>query len=131
MLQLANKLSSKSAIMNAYLTKECIRKYSNKKANSQQIFRELDTFKESIKRGIYRETDMQNKVIFSSIALLFGAVGWTIAHTDKRFEQVDKRFEQVDKRFENLEKEVSEIKTILKDMNNRQKLTHRNRGVNV
>lgn len=104
----------KSVINHTYLTKEYIRKYSSKKANSQQVFRELDTFKDSIKNGLNRESDMQNKVIFGSITLLFGMVGWTINH-------VDNRFEQVNNRFEHLEKEVSEIKSILKEMNSSQK----------
>jgi len=77
--------------------------------------------------------NMQNKVLFSSVALLAAAIGWSINNNDKRFEQVDKRFEQVDKRFEQVDKrfehlekdvgelkqDVSEIKSILKEMNSR------------
>jgi hypothetical protein len=50
--------------------------------------------------------EMQNKVLFSSVGLLFATVGWSIMHTDKRFEQVDKRFEHI-------ENEIKDIKNIL------------------
>lgn len=50
--------------------------------------------------------EMQNKVIFSSITLLFGTVGWVVINMDKRFEQVDKRFEHI-------ESEIKEIKKII------------------
>lgn len=105
-----NKLANSTKVF--YLTKQYIRSYSSKKASSYQVFRELDTFKDTVKHGLTREVDMQNKIIFGSVGLLFGAMGWSIAHTDARFEQVDKRFEH-------LEKEVSEIKSILQEMNSR------------
>ena len=90
-------------------------------------FKPLYSTKEYVDLYINNSKDkfeMQNKFLFSSVGLLFGAVGWSIMHTDKRFEQVDnkiqqvveqvdKRFEQVDKRFEHIESEIKDIKNIL------------------
>jgi len=85
-----------------YSTKEYVDLYIN---NSKDIIR--------------TQFGMQNKVLFGSVALLMGIIGWSVDRTDKRFEQVDKRFEQVDKRFEHLEKDIGEIKSILKEMNSK------------
>ena len=63
--------------------------------------------------------NMQNKVLFSSVALLAAAIGWSINNNDKRFEQVDKRFEHLEKDVGELKQDVSEIKSILKEMNSR------------
>lgn len=56
--------------------------------------------------------NMQNKVIFGSVAVMFtsvvgmvGAVAWSVDKSDKRFEH--------------LEKDVREIKSILKEMNSK------------
>jgi len=103
-----------------YSTKEYVDLYIN---SSKEV---TNTFQ----KGVNREIDMQNKVLFRSVTGLTGAISalagviiWSIDNTEKRFEEMKKESKEqsnkVDKRFEHLEKDMNEIKEILKEMNSK------------
>ncbi len=103
------------------MIRQIIRKISSINRPIYSTKEYVDLYINNSKDIIKTQSDMQNKVLFGSVALLVGIIGWSVDRTDKRFEQVDKRFEQVDKRFEHLEKDMNEIKTILKEINSKSK----------
>lgn len=39
--------------------------------------------------------EMQNKILFSSVGLLVGIVGWSVNHSDKRFEHIESEIKDI------------------------------------